>query len=199
MIAKAPAKSSRLVSVVPFFYGWVILVAGTVGIIMMAPSQTFTISVFIDPFIKELDMSRSTISLVYGLATLAASLMLPLTGRLLDRHGPKRMVLAVAFGLGLACMAMSLVHGLVTILFAILAVRFLGFGSLQLVSNNLIAQWFIRRRGRVMGLAGLSLAASLVIFPGLAQYLIDHFDWRLTWVLRVRPASRQRISICSAM
>jgi MFS family permease len=56
----------------------------------------------------------------------------------------------------------------------------LGFGSLQLVSNNLIAQWFIRRRGRVMGLAGLSLPIGLMIFPGLSQFWIDHFGWRWT-------------------
>jgi MFS family permease len=85
--------------------------------------------------------------------------------------------------LGLASLAMALVQGPITIFFGFLALRFLGFGSLQLVSNYTIAQWFIRRRGQVMGLAGLSLSIGLLIFPGLSQYLISHVGWRFTFVL----------------
>ncbi len=35
-------ESSRVIKATPFFYGWVILVAGTLGSVMMGPSQTFT-------------------------------------------------------------------------------------------------------------------------------------------------------------
>ncbi|MBE7472246.1 MAG: hypothetical protein DPW09_10195 [Anaerolineae bacterium] len=174
----ANTKSSRLIKATPFFYGWVILVVGTVGIVMMAPSQTFTISIFIDYFIKDLGISRATISLLYGVATFAASLLLPLTGRLVDRFGPRLMTPLIALGLGLASVGVALVHSIFTLFLGLLALRFLGFGSLQLVSNNLIAQWFIRRRGRVMGLAGLSLPIGLMIFPGLSQFWIDHLGWR---------------------
>lgn len=183
MIAKTIIKSSRLIKATPFFYGWVILVVGTVGIIMMGPSQTFTISIFIDFFIKDLGISRANLSLLYGLATFGASLLLPLTGRLVDRYGARLMTPLIALGLGLATMGASLVQGTGTLFFGLLALRFLGFGSLQLVSNNLIAQWFIRRRGRVMGLAGLSLPIGLMIFPALSQALIEQFGWRWTLVL----------------
>lgn len=176
-------KSSRLIKATPFFYGWVILVVGTIGIAMMGPSQTFTISVFIDYFIKDLGISRANISLLYGLATFAASLFLPLIGRLVDRYGPRLTTPLIALGLGLAAMGAALVQGTATLLIGLLALRFLGFGSLQLVSNNLIAQWFIRRRGRVMGLAGLSLPIGLVIFPALSQTLIEQFGWRWALVL----------------
>jgi MFS family permease len=176
-------KSSRLINSTPFFYGWVILVVGTLGIVMMGPSQTFTISVFIDYFIKDLGISRANISFIYGLATLAASLMLPRVGRLVDCYGARLTMPLVVLLLGLACGVMALVQGPVTIFLALLALRFLGFGALQLVSNYVIAQWFIRQRGRVMGLAGLSLSIGLLIFPGLSQYLIGQFGWRLTFVL----------------
>jgi MFS family permease len=175
-------QSSRLIKATPFFYGWVILIVGTLGIIMIGPSQTFTIAVFIDSFIDALGISRANLSLVYGLATLGASLMLPLTGRLVDRHGSRRMVLIVAFIFGLATIGTALVKDTVTIALAFLALRFFGFGSLQLVSNNVIAQWFIRRRGLAMGLAGLSLAAGFTIFPALTEYLIGQFTWRGAWL-----------------
>lgn len=183
MSACSTTKSSRLIQAVPFFYGWVILAAGTIGSVMMGPSQTFTIGVFLDSFINELGISRANISLIYGVATLGASFMLPLTGRLVDRHGPRKMVLAAALGLGLAGIAMSQVWGGFAMLVGLLALRFCGFGSLQLVSTNVIAQWFIRQRGLVMGLAGLSLPIALIIYPALTQYLIDRFEWRGAWIV----------------
>lgn len=182
MFLNTSVKSSRLIKATPFFYGWVILVVGTVGIIMMGPSQTFTISVFIDYFIKDLGISRANISLIYGLATFAASLLLPQMGRLVDRYGARRTTPLIALLLGLAAMALALVQGPLTIFLAFLALRFLGFGALQLVSNYAIAQWFIRQRGRVMGLAGLSLSIGLLIFPALSQYLIGQFGWRMAFV-----------------
>ncbi len=181
MIANT-TKSSRLINATPFFYGWVILVVGTLGIIMMGPSQTFTISIFLDFFIKELGISRANISLLYGLATFGGSLLLPVTGRLVDRYGPRRVTPIIVLALGLACLVMAGAQGGVTIFIGLLALRFLGFGSLQLASNNLIAQWFIRQRGRVMGLAGLSLSIGLIIFPALSQYLIEQFGWRWAMV-----------------
>ena len=174
--------SSRIINATPFFYGWVVLVVGTLGIIMIGPSQTFTVSIFIDYFIQDLGISRATVALIYGLATIAASLLLPITGRLFDRHGARQLGLIAALGLGLACLSLSLVQGVLTLFMAMVALRFMGFGSLQLASNNMIALWFVRRRGMVMGLAGLSLGAGFLIFPALTESLISQFDWRGAWI-----------------
>jgi MFS family permease len=175
-------RPSKLIQTVPFFYGWVILAVGTLGSVMMGPSQTFTVSVFIDSFIRDLAVSRSNIALAYGLATLGASFLLPVTGWLFDRFGGRRLMVVAAFGLGLACIGMALVDHVFTLFLGFLFLRFTGFGSLQLSSNNVIAQWFIRRRGLVMGFAGLSLGIGLLIFPELTQFLIGQYGWRGAWL-----------------
>lgn len=175
-------RASRLIRRIPFFYGWVILAAGTAGIVLMGPSQTFTVSLFIDSFVHDLGISRANVSLLYGIATLSASFLLPITGRLVDRYGTRRLIVVTALAFGLGIMALSRVTGPVTLLIGLLAVRFLGFGSMQLVSSTVIAQWFVRRRGFVMGLAGQSLAISLFIFPALSSRLIEAFGWRGAWV-----------------
>jgi MFS family permease len=181
--ASSPAlRTSRVIKHTPFFYGWVIVVVGTLGSVMMGPSQTFTVSLFIDSFVADLGMSRAGVSLFYGMATLAASLMLPVTGRLVDRYGSRTLIVVNALLFGLAVMALSAISGPLSFLFTMLAVRFLGFGSMQLVSSNVIAQWFIRRRGLVMGLSGQALAISLFIYPALSNALIGQFGWRGAWV-----------------
>jgi len=83
-------RTSRLINAIPFFYGWVILAAGTWGSVMMGPSQTFTFGLFIDALVTDLHISRATISLLYGLATLGASFLLPLVGRSIDHYGARR-------------------------------------------------------------------------------------------------------------
>ncbi len=180
-VSPAP-RASRVIRRVPFFYGWVILAVGTLGIIMMGPSQTFTVSLFIDSLVADLGISRANISLLYGIATLSASLMLPLTGRVVDRYGSRRMIVVTVLAFGLATMGLSQARGPISLLVIFLLVRFLGFGSMQLVCNNVIAQWFVRRRGFVMGLAGQSLGISLMLFPFLASQLILHVGWRWAWV-----------------
>ncbi len=177
-----PPRTSRVIGRFPFFYGWVILAAGMLGIIMMGPSQTFTVSVFIDSFVADLGISRGNVSLLYGIATLAGSFLLPITGRMVDRYGNRLLMVIVVAAFGVSMSSLALVNGPWSLLLIMLAVRFLGFGSMQLVSNNLIAQWFVRRRGFVMGISGQSLAISLLLFPALADFLITQLGWRMAWV-----------------
>ncbi len=180
--AVLPVRTSRVIRQVPFFYGWVILVVGTLGIVMMGPSQTYTVSLFLDYFVADLGISRGWVSLIYGAATLGGSFLLPITGRLVDRYGTRRLIAVDSLLFGLALMALAWVSGPFSLFLGMLIVRFLGFGSMQLISNNVIAQWFVRRRGMVMGVAGQSLAISLLIFPALSNYLIESLGWRQAWV-----------------
>ncbi len=177
-----PLRTSRVVTATPFFYGWVIVAAGATASLMMGPSQTFTISLFINHFVEDIGISRATVSLLYGIATLGAAFLLPITGRLVDRHGPRAMMMIVSVGLGLASMGMSLVGGMASLWMGLFLLRFFGFGATQLVGNNAIAQWFVRKRGFVMGLYNQSLSLSLILFPWLAALLISRVGWRESWV-----------------
>lgn len=174
--------TSRVISAVPFYYGWAILLVGTLGSVMMGPSQTFTFGLFIDPLVQDLGISRATVSLLYGLATLGASSLLPFVGRAIDRFGARRVMLTVVVGFGVAGLGMANVQDIVTLLVGLLALRFLGFGAMNLTSSTMIAQWFVRRRGFVMGLAGQSLALSLFIYPPLGEWLIAQIGWRNAWI-----------------
>jgi hypothetical protein len=59
---------------------------------------------------------------------------------MLDRYGPQRMILLTSLAFGLVYIATSQVNGAVGVFLAVLGLRWLGFGSMQMVSNNLISQ-----------------------------------------------------------
>lgn len=182
--SRPPLQRSRLVQGAPVFYGWVILAVGTLGVIMTSPGQTYAVSIFIEHFIDDLGLSRSLVSSLYAGGTLAGSLALPFIGREIDRRGSRFMMAFIAGVFGLACIYMGLVQGAVMLGLGFVAIRMFGQGSLTLVSQNAINQWWVYRRGAVLGLSGLFTSLlGLGGFPVLINGLIPQFGWRLTYAL----------------
>jgi MFS transporter, OFA family, oxalate/formate antiporter len=174
--------SSKIVSKSPVYYGWVILAAGTLGLIMTSPGQTYVNSIFIDHFIRDLDISRSLVSMLYLVGTLTASLALPWVGRQVDLRGQRLMAVAISVAFGLACLYMGFVRNALMLLIGFTLLRMLGQGSLSLVSTNIINQWWVRRRGPLLGLSGVAMALLGVgAFPNVVNWLIPHLGWRMTY------------------
>ena len=75
------------------FYGWII-VAATFLIALVTAGGRNAFGVFVVPMSEEFGWNRSTISLVAALGLLINGLSQPLLGRLFDRFGGRRVILA---------------------------------------------------------------------------------------------------------
>ena len=177
----AGPERSRLVERSPVFYGWVVLLVATLGMVMTTPGQTLGVSVFLDPILTDLGAERGTVSLLYTLGTLAGAVALPFVGRALDRWGPRVLVVAVSAGLALACVWMASVRDLTGLAIGFVLIRGLGQGALGLVSLHAITIWFVRRRGLAIGLTGLGMAAATAFFPLLIEGLVSTWGWRTAY------------------
>jgi MFS family permease len=104
-------------------------------------------------------------------------------GRLVDRHGARRMSLHVVVLLGLACAAFGAAVNVVWLAIGFAALRFLGQGSMMLNCSIMVSQWFGRRRGFALSLMALGFAASMAVYPPLGQALVELFGWRWAWVV----------------
>jgi MFS family permease len=165
-----------------FFYGWLILAIAGLGIFASGPGQSHTFSVFVGPIAADLGITSTSIASAYALATLVAALGLPWMGRLVDRHGPRRMLLVVSLLLGLACLAFGAAANVLWLALGFAALRFFGQGSLMLNCANTVSHWFDRRRGFALSLMALGFSASMAVHPPLAQWLIDLVGWRQAWL-----------------
>ena len=76
----------------PFYYGWVIWLLSTAGILVSIPGQTMGMAVFTDHFIDALGLSRTELSLAYLVGTVGSSLFLTRAGRWYDWLGGRLMV-----------------------------------------------------------------------------------------------------------
>jgi sugar phosphate permease len=162
----------------PIPYAWVVLGTAVVTTMATVPGQTVGVSVFLDPILAELELSRSTVSALYMLGTLVGSLALPFVGRFIDARGPRLAVGLIAGAFAAACVVLSGATGLATLALGFVLIRGLGQGSLSLVSLHAVNLWFVRRRGLAIGLTGLGMAIATALFPSLLEALIGRVGWR---------------------
>ncbi len=164
------------------FYGWVILPVAALTMFGTGPGQSHLIGLFFDPLSQELGLSRTAIAAAYGAATLVAAFLLPKLGSVIDRVGPARLLWILTLALGLACVLFSFASSWLAIAIGFGCLRFLGQGSLMLSCNNLVSQWFNRKRGFALGIMSLGFPISMAVHPPLCQWLIETIGWRETWI-----------------
>jgi MFS family permease len=184
----------------PFFYGWVILVAGTIGILMSIPGQTMGVSVFTDNLIEDLGITRNNLSLAYLFGTLVSGLLITKAGKLYDRHGARVMAFISGVMLGLVLVYLTRIDRLVSAMkegswispalatFLLLAVgfwgiRFFGQGLLTMVSRNMVMKWFDKRRGLANAVLGIFTALGFSVAPQVLNQIIERLEWRGAWIL----------------
>ena len=150
---------------------------------MSAPGQSFSVAAFVDPMLGDLRIDRTNYSIAYMTATLIGGCALPFIGRLVDRFGARLVLPIVATSLGLACNWMSNLTGAVGLYVGFTMIRCLGQGSLTLIANWIVGEWFHTYRGRAAGICAVGGTASVLIIPQLNNFLIESCGWRDTWMI----------------
>lgn len=173
----------------PFYYGWVIVVFGTLSILMSIPGQTMGVSPMTETLIKSLGISRTSLSMCYLWGTLGSSLLLPKAGVLLDRIGVQRMILMSSWSLAFFLLTMtmivsldiastlpkSLVLVLTTIFF--LGIRQTGQGQLTLIGRTVIGRWFEAKRGLAFAISGVFVSLGFGGAPAFLHMLQEQLNF----------------------
>jgi MFS family permease len=103
---------------------------------------------------------------------------------LVDRLGPRRIMLGGAAVLGVACVLASRIGALWSLYAVIGVLAATGLCAVSWVpSGTLIARWFAERRGSMLGLAFSGMGAGVLVMGPLAQWLITTYGWRTAYVV----------------
>ncbi|MCY4070251.1 MAG: MFS transporter [Chloroflexi bacterium] len=182
MTARAPGYKS-VVTTMPIYYGWVVWFVALVGTAASSPGQSYSVSLFMDYFIADFGLDRTTVSSLYGLGTFIASFGLTWLGRKLDLAGNRRTGVVIGFLFGLVLCLCAFINGPVMLLVAFIGIRGLGQGALCLVSSTAVANWFRSRRGRMMAYLALAYALFQGLYVNGLRVLLDSLDWRVAFIV----------------
>ncbi len=165
------------------FHGWYIVAVAFLSLFVGASTSGFTFSILLPAMNVDLGWSRTTIVLGAGLSGVTAAVVGPWVGRLVDKRGP-RLVMVIS----IICLGASLAaSGLVTSPWQF----YLAYGIVSGVSRSalisvapgaLIANWFVRRRATAFGIAAVGPPVSNLIVPPVLAAVIGLFGWRAGWV-----------------
>lgn len=140
-------------------------------------------SVFLDPMIRDLGISRSAVSTAYLVGTLAGAAAMPFVGRALDRWGARRTMAAVGAVFGAVLLGLSAVTGVLGLTAGFVGIRMAGQGALGLVASTVAALWFTRRRGTAIGIVTATGSAGISLAPVLLERVVATLGWRETWAV----------------
>jgi len=161
------------------FQGWWIVAAGFVCTALLIGSTTYSFGLFVAPLSAEFGLSRANANIGFMALLLGFAVWAPLVGRLLDRR-PARQVIAgggMLFAAGFVLMGLS--HSPTTM--ALLVLGPVSIGTLAagaLAANTIAARWFLRQRGRALGVLAVATSAGGFLMPPLVAFLMQSLGWR---------------------
>jgi MFS family permease len=141
------------------------------------------VGVFINPLTDEFGWSRGSLSLAIAVGWGVNGLTQPFLGRIYDRLGGRIVISVSLVFLGLCTMLLNRTENLWFFMLVYGVLMSTATAGVSLVTvHALLAKWFYRRRGLVLGISSAgSMAGSMVMVP-FATYMIVWVGWQLTWV-----------------
>ncbi len=161
------------------FYGWWIVAAsaGVQAVIGMLFNQAQ--GAYVAVLREEFGWSRSALSGALSLSRIESGMLGPVEGWLLDRFGPRRIMIAGIVLMGGAMMLFSFTNSLpmfyVTYFLMAFGATLGGFLSITVALVN----WFSRHRAKAMAIAQIGFAASGFIVP-ITIASMQQFGWQTT-------------------
>jgi len=165
------------------FYGWWIVVAGTVIFIVASGVGFYGNGVFLDPLIQAHGWSKGSVSFAITLFFFTIGVIGLIFGRKVDEYGPKPVLIFGAISMGIALTLLGRVTSIWQ-LYAVYLLMAVGYGCTALLPiNTLITNWFIRKRGFAMSITMTGISTGGIIFVPFSTYLIA--TWGLKTALPV--------------
>ncbi len=174
--------AARLQRILPFYYGWVVAGAtGTAVFARMAPAIT-TLTIFIYPMSQELGWSRTLIAGAVSAGALASMVLSPAIGWAIDRYGARPVLVSGVITVGASMISLAWATIPATFYVAYAAARVVFHTAAPIGASTVAARWFVRMRGRAIGVIFFFGAIGGMVFTLTAAVVIDNSGVAAAWI-----------------
>ncbi len=166
------------------YYGWIITIISMISMSFYFGIRT-VFSVFFVALIDHFNWSRAEAAFGQSIALLAYMIMAPITGSLVDRIGPRKVVIPgiILTGIGflLCTQIQTLTH--FYIFFGLMVGVGVTWGMGIAPFTVIISHWFEKKRGAANGIAGIGIGIGILLLVPIAQYFISSYGWRFSFFI----------------
>jgi sugar phosphate permease len=139
----------------------------------------FGFTVFFLPISQDLGISRAATSLAFSLSRAQGAIEAPLVGYLIDRYGPRPIIVTAVFLAGVGYILLSWVTtytGFMVVYLGVICLAFIaGFVHSPMVVAN---SWFIRHRARAMTVVSAAVPIGGALISPLLAFGVASVGWR---------------------
>ncbi|HEX9787413.1 MAG TPA: MFS transporter [Candidatus Binatia bacterium] len=178
------ARSEHRLKSSGIFYGWYIVGVGFLANVASSFALASTLSIFLKPLTAELGISRGVFSLLRSGEGIIGACLAPLVGTWVDRYGGRWLMVIGAAITGAGFLLLGTIENFGQ--FAAARLTLVTFGDAlmgYMVVNVVVAQWFVRLRGRAFAFTSMGVGFAKVCMPILAAWLLVSLGWRQTWMV----------------
>jgi len=164
------------------FYGWIVvaafLITGTTvfGI-------RFSFGVFFKSIESEFNLTRAATSGFFSAYMVLSCLFALLAGWVLDRYGPRIVILLMGIFTGFSLLLTSQTNASWQLFITYSLLLSIGTGAIYVATMSTISRWFDKKRGFALGIASSGSGLGTIIMAPFATYLISNFGWRMAYMV----------------
>ncbi|MFC1953732.1 MFS transporter [Chloroflexota bacterium] len=166
------------------FPGWWIVLSGGLVSLWTVGFYTYGFGALFKPLSSELGLNRATTSVTAGIGRLEGGFEAPLAGWITDKYGPRWIVLIGVFVVGTSLILMYFINSLwaIYIVWGVVLGTGTNMGQ-SLPIDVAISNWFVKKRGKAIGIKWLMGGLSGTVVLPLIAWLISTQGWRMTCVV----------------
>ena len=165
-----------------FYYGWVILGACLV-VVIIASGIRFSFGVFFKPLSNDFDISRTVTSEIFSVYMALSSLSVIFAGFALDRYKPSAVFAVMGFFTGLGLLLTTQASELWHIYISYSLLLAIGTGSVYTIALSLALRWFVENRGLAVGIVASGMGIGIMLMTPLSAWLITEYGWQRSYFI----------------
>lgn len=166
-----------------FKKGWGPLLAATMGTMCgLMTATNYTQGFFVGAVTAEFGWSQPQFFLSYTVLMCMGLICGPVIGTLAGKHGIRLIGILGLLGHAIGYVVISLNNG--SLLFWYLSfalLSFLGAGSLPIIWTAILNDYFIKHRGKAIGIVMTGTGLGALVLPPITTFLIDSYGWRVAY------------------
>ncbi len=164
------------------FYGWWIVLASFVLLVITGGTALYGFTAFFNPISSEMKWGSAAISFAFSLRSVEGGVLQPFIGIFVERLGVRKCIFAGISIMGFSLFLLSRMTTLTTFYVGFVLLS-LGFSMAAGIPEfTAVANWFKKRRSLAMGLLTTGFGVSGLMTPIIAM-MIRSIGWRETMFL----------------